>query len=171
MARVYKRGGSYWIRFTYPGQEVRQSARTASKATAQQFLAHAVEERRILDRGGRQRRTFQPSSERFVAEHFPTLKPSTQRRYRVSLKQLQPAFGRLHIDEINKTKFSDFVAARKRGGATNATIRRDLATLSCLFTCAITWDFIEINPVKIYGKRHLRDAPPRTSYPSDCRKT
>ncbi len=167
MACVYKRGGSYWIRFTYAGREVRQSARTASKATAQQFLAHAMEERRRLDRGGRQRRTFQESSERFVAEYFPTLKPSTQRRYRVSLKQLQPAFGRLHIDEVNKTKLSDYVATRKRGGATNATIRRDLATLSCLFTCAITWDFVEINPVKVYGKRHLREAPPRTSYPTD----
>jgi integrase len=99
---------------------------------------------------------------------LPTLKHSTQRRYWVSLKQLQPHFGRLRLDEINKTRLSDYVTERKRGGTANATIRRDLATMSCLFTCAITWDFAETNPVKNYGKRHLREAPPRTTYPSDA---
>ena len=126
-----------------------------------------MEERRKLDRGGRRRRTFEECAERFVVEYFPGLKLSTQRRYRVSLRQLEPALGHLHIDEVNKTKLSDYVAARKGSGVSNATIRRDLATLSCLFTCAVTWDFIETNPVKDYGKRHLREAVARTSYPTD----
>jgi integrase len=121
-----------------------------------------------LDRGGKPRRTYQEAIERFVTEYLPVLKHSTQRRYWVSLKQLQPHFGRLYLDEINKTRLSEYVSERKRGGTNNATIRRDLATMSCLFTCAITWDFVETNPVKNYGKRHLREAPPRTTYPSDA---
>lgn len=167
MASVYRRGGSYWIRFTYAGREIRRSARTSSKQVAQQFLAHVLEEHRRLDRGGRPRHAYTEVVERFIAEYLPTLKPSTQSRYLMSMRQLHPSFGGLMIDEINKTRLSNYVTARKRGGVTNATIRRDLATLSCMFTCAITWDFCDANPVKSFGKRHLREAPPRSSYPSD----
>ncbi len=168
MACVYKRDTTYWIRFSYGGREVRRSARTSSKAVAQQYLAQLLEEHRRLDRGGRPRHPFGEAAERFAHEYLPTLKSSTQRRYRVSLKQMAPTIGGLFLDEINKSRLSDYVASRKRAGVSNATIRRDLATLSCLFTCAITWDFIETNPVKVYGKRHLREAPARTSYPTDA---
>jgi site-specific recombinase XerD len=168
LACVYKRDATYWIRFSYGGREVRRSARTASKAVAQQYLAQVLEEHRRLDRGGRARRPFAETAERFVHEYLPTLKPSTQRRYRVSLKQMAPSFDRLFLDEVNKARLSDYVTARKKAGASNATIRRDLATLSCLFTCAITWDFAEQNPLRHFNKRHLREAAPRTAYPSDA---
>ena len=39
VATVYKRNSTYWGRFQWHGKEVRRSARTTSKATAQQFLA------------------------------------------------------------------------------------------------------------------------------------
>jgi integrase/recombinase XerD len=42
MATVYKRGNTYWIRFTSHGQEVRKSAKTTSKAVAQRYLAEML---------------------------------------------------------------------------------------------------------------------------------
>jgi hypothetical protein len=53
-----------------------------------------------------------------------------------------------------------------RGGAKGATVRRDLATLSCLCSCAVAWNFSETNPVRQFSKRHIREAPPRTTYPT-----
>jgi hypothetical protein len=53
-----------------------------------------------------------------------------------------------------------------KAGAKGATVRRDLVTLSCLCSCAVSWDFIDINPVKQFGKRHIRESPPRTTYPT-----
>jgi site-specific recombinase XerD len=171
MANVYKRGQrgkeTYWIRFQWRGQEIRKSARTTSKSVAQQYLAQVLEEYRRLDRGGRPRRTYQEALERFHAEYLPTLKPATQNRYRTSLKQLAPFFGGLYLDEIKKGLLADYVAARRKAGVTGATVRRDLGALSTLCSFAITLDMIEVHPLKQFSKKHIREAVPRTSYPSD----
>jgi integrase/recombinase XerD len=45
-------------------------------------------------------------------------------------------------------------------------VRRDLATLSSLLSCAVAWEFIEVNPVRQFGKRHIKESPPRSAYPT-----
>jgi hypothetical protein len=52
-----------------------------------------------------------------------------------------------------------------KAGAKGATVRRDLATLRCLCSCAIAWD-IDPNPVRRFSKRHIRESPPRMIYPT-----
>jgi integrase/recombinase XerD len=147
-------------------QEVRRSAHTTSKATAQQFLAALLEEHRRLDRGGNPRRSYRESLERFTYDYLPTLKPRTQARYRTSFRQLDAAFGGLYLDEITRTRLADYASDRMRGGTKGATVRRDLAALSCLCSCAVSWDYIDTNPVRQFSKRHIREAPPRTTYPT-----
>jgi len=53
-----------------------------------------------------------------------------------------------------------------KAGAKGATVRRDLATLSCMCSCAVAWDYIEVNPVQQFSKRHIRESAPRTTYPT-----
>jgi integrase/recombinase XerD len=166
VATVYKRNSIYWVRFQWRGQEVRRSAHTTSKATAQQFLAGLLDEHHRLDRGGRPRRTYKESLERFTYDYLPTLKPRTQERYRTSFRQLDAAFGSLYLDEITRGRLADYASARMRAGTKGATVRRDLATLSCLCSCAVSWDYIDANPVKQFSKRHIRESPPRTTYPT-----
>lgn len=168
MATVYRRGQTFWIRFQWHGKEIRRSARTSSKTIAQQYLAQLLEEHRRLDRGGRPRRTYKEALDRFAFEFMTTVKPSTQRRYRTSFRQLAPHFGDLYLDEINKSRLSDYATARRRGGTTGATIRRDLATLSGLCSCALAWDYLDFNPVRSFDKRHIRESAPRTTYPSEA---
>jgi integrase/recombinase XerD len=88
VATVYKRNSTYWVRFQRHGKEVRRSAHTTSKGTAQQFLASLLDEHRRLDRGGNPRRTYREALERFAYDYLPTLKPRTQERYRTSFRQL-----------------------------------------------------------------------------------
>lgn len=130
------------------------------------MLARLMEEHRRLDRGGRPRRTYREALDRFAADYMPSLKPSTQDRYRTSFRQLAEAFGGLYLDEITRGRLADYATARMRLGAKGATVRRDLATLSCLCSCAVAWDWIDLNPVRQFGRRHIREAPPRTAYPS-----
>ena len=166
MATVYKRNSTYWVRFQWHGKEVRRSAHTTSKATAQQFLAQLLDEHRRLDRGGNPRRTYREALERFTYDYLPTLKPRTQERYRTSFRQLHPVFGDLYLDEITRTRLADYASDRMKIGTKGATVRRDLATLSCLCSCAVAWDYIDTNPVKQFSKRHIRESPPRTTYPT-----
>jgi site-specific recombinase XerD len=51
-------------------------------------------------------------------------------------------------------------------GTKGATVRRDLATLGCLCSCAVSWDYLDANPVKQFSKRHIRESAPRTAYPT-----
>jgi integrase len=166
MATVYKRSSTYWVRFQNHGKEVRRSAHTASKATAQQFLAQLLDEHHRLDRGGRPRRTYKEALERFTHDYLPTLKARTQERYRTSFRQLNGVFGGLHLDEITRTRLADYASDRMKAGVKGATVRRDLATLSCMCSCAVAWDYIETNPVRQFSKRHIRESPPRTTYPT-----
>jgi hypothetical protein len=88
VATIYKRSSTYWVRFQHHGKEVRRSAYTTSKATAQQFLAQLLDEHHRLDRGGRPRRTYKEALERFTHDYLLTLKPRTQERYGTSFRQL-----------------------------------------------------------------------------------
>jgi Phage integrase, N-terminal SAM-like domain len=147
-------------------QRSRRSARTSSKATAQQFLAGLLDEHRRLDRGGNPRRTYKEALERFTYDYLPTLKPRTQERYRSSLRQLNAAFGTLYLDEITRGRLADYASDRMKAGIKGATVRRDLAILSCLCSCAVSWGDIDTNPMEHFGKRHIRESPPRTTYPT-----
>jgi hypothetical protein len=74
VATVYKRKSTYWVRFQWRGTEVRRSAHTTSKVTAQQFLAGLLDEHHRLDRGGRPRRTYKEALERFTYDYLPNRK-------------------------------------------------------------------------------------------------
>ena len=69
--------------FPVAGKEVGRYAHTTSKATAQQFLAHLLDEHRRLDRGGNPRRTYREALERFIYDYLPTLKPGRAKQYRL----------------------------------------------------------------------------------------
>lgn len=166
VATVYKRNSTDRVRFQWQGMEVRRSAHTTVKGTAQQFLGQLLDEHRRLDRGGRPRRTYKESLERFTHDYLPTLKPGTQARYRTSFSQLSAVFDSLYLDEMTRTRLADYASDRMKAGVKGVTVRRDLATLSCLCSCAVAWDYIETNPVGQFSKRHIRESPPRTTYPT-----
>ncbi len=168
MAHVYKRNKVYWVRFNFQGKEYRRSAFTSSKTVAQQYLAQLMEEKRKIARGGRERFSYQSALLRYSHDYLPTLKPSTQARYRGSFKQLAPFLSKLHLDEISKSVLASFVSARRAAKADGGTIKRDLSALSSLCSYAQAIDMIETNPVRTFPKRHIRDSQPRTSYPTDA---
>jgi integrase len=62
-------------------------------------------------------------------------------------------------------------AKRTLNGVSASTIRRDLACLSSLLTCAVEWEWIEANPVPAYlrrrAKRGLREGQAKTRYATE----
>jgi len=70
------------------------------------------------------------------------------------------------LDEISRSRLADYASARMNAGVKGATVRRDLAAMSCLCSCAVAWDFIDTNPVKQFSKRHIPESAPRTTYPT-----
>ena len=54
-----------------------------------------------------------------------------QERYRTSFRQLNAVFGDLYLDEITSGRLADYASDRMKAGVKRATVRRDLATLTC----------------------------------------
>jgi len=170
MAAIYRRGRIWWGRAQRQKREQRRSLQTTNRAIAEKRLAQWLGDLEAVAWGDKPPRTFTETAARFIREHLTTLKPGGARRYGVSLKQLAGHFGGMTLNQIRSATLSEFETARRDGGASAGTIRRDLACLSSMLTSAEDWEWIEdgANPVRSYLKRRarrgLREAPPRTRY-------
>ncbi len=164
MASVYRRGDIWWVRFRINGQHIRRSAKTSKKADAQAYLHRLLEEYAKKARGDeeRPRHLLTEAMDRFFEE--ATLKPRTLESYRFNSKVCARILGRLHLGEINRRALSEFVGTRKRLGVTDATVRRDLAFLSSVFTMASRWGWVDTNPVTSFNKKTLKESRPRTRF-------
>lgn len=170
MAGLYKRGKVWWGRAQRQNKEQRRSLSTANREIAEKRFRQWLADLDANKWGDRPRKTFEEAAARFIKEHLTTVKPSTAIRYGVSLKNLAGHFAGKALDEIKSAELSEFETARRTAGLTPATIRRDLACLSGIFTSAIDWEWIDDggNPVTSYmrrrAKRGLKEAPARTRY-------
>jgi integrase len=104
---------------------------------------------------------------RFIKEYLPGIKPASGYRYLVSIRRLAKHFEGVALEDITKGTLADFVSARKKE-VVDATIRRDLACMGTMLSCAVDWDWLEANPMKLYSKRSLKEATPRTRFLTDA---
>lgn len=184
MASLYKRNGIYWGRVERAGKEHRRSLKTKDRKAAEGRLRTWVAELEGTAFGEKPRRTYDEAEARFINDHFPTLKRQGARRYSASLTNLSAHFGNKMLHEITSSLLSEFESARRttpvtltigKGHATRtlngvsaSTIRRDLACLSSLMSCAVEWEWVDANPVPAFlkrkAKRGLKESPPKTRY-------
>ncbi|HAF38718.1 MAG TPA: integrase, partial [Gammaproteobacteria bacterium] len=120
-------------------------------------------------RWGEQRdKTFNEAVSKWIDTHLPNLKPKSVMRYRVSLTHLLEDFDGVPLKDITSSKLSDFEARRRKAGATNPTIRRDLDCLSSLFSSCEEWEWLDSNPALGYKRKRarkgLKESPPKTRY-------
>lgn len=184
MANIYWVNGWAYGRKRIGGEEYRQSLGTKSKRDAQTaFKKWLIELERSVRAGTPTiagTATWQQAVDNFTINHFPTLKPGSQKRYVQSLLTLSPHFRELRLHEISKKAIGEFVTARRHAGKlsqypgqktaiSDSTIIRDLQCLSAVFTVANDFELCETNPANAYVKAHqhrgtLVNSDPRTRY-------
>lgn len=152
MANVYLRGSTWYGRFRYRGQELREPLCQGSRAEAKKRLSAWVQRVKAKDLDGRPRRTYADAMGRFEVEYVDKLKPFTARRYKTSIRALHPVMGNLFLDEIGKSQLSEV----KR--------RHDMAVLGSMFRQAFNWGWIDHNPVRAFDKRGLPRINQRERY-------
>lgn len=112
--------------------------------------------------------TWQQAAGRYLAEVVPgAVKPATAARYIVSLGQAAPALEGRWVHEVDRRVISDLVGMRKRAGATNATIRRDLTAVSRVLAAAISWGAGETNAALDYDRTLIRERRDLIRIPTD----
>jgi len=170
MANVYRRGAVWWGGFERHGRRYRRSLKTTDRGVAERRLGQWIEQLEGVAFGEKAPRTFLEAAGLFIKEHLTTLKPSSAKRYAVSLKSLGEHFGPMELCQIKRAELAAFESWRRSQGVTAGTIRRDFACLSSLFHTAEDHEWIEdgANPVPSFlrrrAKRGLKETPPRTRY-------
>jgi integrase/recombinase XerD len=163
MATVYKRGTTWWVRYSRGGREVRKSAHTTVKATALAYLRQLVEEEGHLARGGAPPRRIREALDRFAAEHLPGLRSA--KSYRLSIDNvLKPILGDMLIEELTRQHLVDLIGTRRMDGVGASTVRRDLACLSSVLTLAVGWGWAAHNVVRLLDRRLLGPTKSRRRY-------
>lgn len=172
MATIYRPDGTryWWGRVQRNGRERRKTLKTTSRTVAKQRLKEWIERLDAQAWGEKPRVTYDQGMRSFVLQHLPRLRPSTQARYLVSARLLDPHFSGKRLDQITSARLADFETARRKQGAASPTIRRDLLCLSSMFThCQVDREWADANPVSPYlsmqrRRGRLKESPPRTRY-------
>lgn len=165
---LYRRNGIFWARYKVRGVEYRHSLRTRSEAVAERRLKaarQAVEDQVFF--GAREPVTWKKAvvSWATLGPVALGLKPATFTRYQVSLGQLRPWLDSKSLHEIDTRLLRQLVQDRQRGGASNATIRRDITAVSSVLGHAVDNDWIEDNPARALDRTRFRERRARIILP------
>lgn len=147
---LFKRGPTWWISFSYNGQQVRQSTETDDRKLAEKIyckvMTEVTEGKWFERQQGTQ--TFTEMMKKYMKEHSKLKKRSTSRD-EVSLLHLIPFFGTYALKDVSPSLISRYKTERLTNRASSATVNRELALMKHAFTLAITeWQWAKENPVK-----------------------
>lgn len=95
-----------------------------------------------------------------------SLRDSTAKRYRVSLGMVGPHLESLYLHEIDSRKISDLIVARRKEGATNATINRDLTAVSRVIAAGLGKHASDHNAARDYDRSLNRERRDPIELPS-----
>jgi integrase len=137
MGYLYKRGTMWWVKYYANGQPMRESTGTAKRKEAERFLK---------EREGRSA-TGQPILKRADRIQYEEIAEDLRRHYWTTgsrnleeakhrLKHLDPFFTGQRIVTISPARITTYVSRRQGEGAANATINRELETLSKMLRLA-----------------------------------
>jgi integrase len=153
---IYWRNGIAWGRIQVAGREYRRSLRTRNRAEARRRFDSWKEALTARAHFGEQRLGWPEAVLRYVTEIAPeAVKPGTLQRYNVSFRQVDAFLAKLDVHDISKATLNDLISARRKQGATNATINRDLTAISAVLGACVEWGATERNVATDINRRRM----------------
>jgi integrase len=138
---LYKRPGSkyWWMKFTFDGEEVRQTTRCTNKRDAQTYESAFRTALALGNVGIEPRRTtptFEKAADDFLAWSKIPLGEGTHQRYLYACLPLKQFFGKTKVDKLDSQSVEKYVTWRKNQTSkktgklmTRDTINRELIIL------------------------------------------
>lgn len=146
---IYKRGATWWLRFSYRGEQIRRSLGTEDKKLAERIshkILGQVAEGKWFDISKESERSFGELMDRYMTEHSK-LKKRSWKRDEVSLSHLLPFFGDQTLGGVTPGLISQYKSRRLKEGAKPATLNRELSLMKHSFNLALKeWDWVKENP-------------------------
>lgn len=111
--------------------------------------------------------TFAEVASSWIETYRASYTEKTWRRYKSSLKMLKPVFDGLYWADVNRKKINEFIADRRKAGATVATVNRDLAVLSNIIEHAVDQEWCDENPLRFMSRKKRRETRQPFTLPTD----
>ncbi|MBC8556006.1 MAG: tyrosine-type recombinase/integrase [Candidatus Brocadiales bacterium] len=147
---MFKRSGVWWTCIRHNGRKIQKSLETSDRKLAKAIEAKIrteIVEGKYYEKPICNERTFLPLIAKFIKEYAPKKSVSMQRSYAASSKHLIPFFGDINLLSITAKKISKYKVLRYEEGVSPATINRETAMLSRMFTIAIEeWEWLDHKP-------------------------
>ena len=146
---MYLRSGNWVTEFYHDGIRYRKSlgfgiSKSVAKEREQKYRTevrsgkHAVKAKRIK---------FETFTKKYLDHAKVNKKPSSAKRNEVSIGQLMPYFKGKLIGSIHSFHVEQYKRARRDGGASPATVNRDVACLRNMMNIAVDWGDLQVNPI------------------------
>ncbi len=153
---LYKRGNTWWVRFTAPsGERIRRSAGTSDKQAAQEYLDRLkVELWQVHKLGEKPKRTWKETTVRWLKEK----EHKADRNHDLEkLRWLDQFLRDKTLDEINRDLI-DQIAEIKKRETSPSTANRYLALIRAILRMARDeWEWIDKAPrVRLYPEPKKR---------------
>lgn len=167
---LFKRGPTYYARFFVRGELQRVSLRTGDPREARERLKALKLKAERQAFGIESAATWDDAVVSYCAGVLDagSVKPGTAKRYRVSLRQVDLHFRGKPLPLITVPEIARYVTERQRDGATNATIRRDITTMSRVLSFAAASGAVQANAAAAYDRSLLRERRAAIQAPDDA---
>jgi integrase len=135
---IYKRGSTWWIRYSHHGHEFRESSGSDDERVAFKLL-----KQRLRQTGGthfvgpaEERLKFDDLAEMLLTDYEVNGRRSLD-KLNCRMKHLSSYFGLVRAVDITADRVQHYVVERQQEGAKSATINRELAALKRAFALAV----------------------------------
>jgi len=146
---MYLRNGNWITEFHHEGIRYKKSLGMGiSKTVAKEREAKYKQEVREGQHHVKARRIrFEKFKEKYLEYARVNKKPKSAKRNEVSIGQLMPHFKGKLIGSIHPFQVEQYKKARRDGGASPATVNRDVACLRNMMNKAVDWSYLQVNPI------------------------
>ncbi len=140
---VYKRGATYWYKFRFEGQLIRESAKTDSKriATEAERARRRELELGVNGLAKRERPLFPAAAKSWLAKKT-NLTPLGARYYQQYIAKLTKYFGNRLLSDIAAEDVADLQNKRKGEGLSGRQINAEVGTLRAILRYYGRWPYI-----------------------------
>jgi integrase len=166
---VYKRGNTYWYKFRFQGQTIRESASTNSKTLARDAeRARRRELETALNRIQKRDRAplFRIAAEQWLDDRKATLSKGAYEAYRASVKHLVENFGRRLVCDLDHRDIAVFQTKLTAAGKSARTVNLCVAVLRMVLKGHGLWAPIAD---RVKGMRERRDVGRAISHEDEAK--
>lgn len=143
------------------GLESAGVTRTQAERLIERFRTEARESRLSLPKGRKVALGFSVAADAYLERLAASQGRNLVKKRQHIAQHLKPFFADKPLSKIARFDLQRYVKHRLEQGASPATVNRELATLSHLFSQALAWGWIDRTPGKV---PHLREAGGRVVY-------